>query len=768
MTSTARQIFSSVGFGIERIGLLSMHFPKVVVCLAALAYVLFFYSAAHLQFDSDARVVFRTETPEYETLTEVAQLYPPLVNQVLMIVEGDALKTADGLEALRSLHLELELTEYVERVASLFSARNPPQTGDELGTQFVPEPLSDVTDLDGILQGLHNHPIVKDKLISTDGNAALLIATLVPEEDTIALASTIDEMRAEAERALNDSNLTVAMTGLPVMRSEIISSLRRDQIVYISAGVTIGLVFAYLFFGNLRYVLITNLPGIFSITALLGGMWLFGKKVNVLTGMVTPLISVIALANALHLAFAIHRGRSEGLELQEAIERAVLRTGPGCVLSCLTTALALLALALAPYPFIFNFGTIAIFGVLAALCATLLIVPAAARLLLNNQYVSTSDSKATNWFFNSVIALCRMAASAVQRAHVLIAIASILAVMGLGAVYLQNEPRYATSENLPASSLAMHAIKRIDQNLAGSNRLRLLLKFPDSEEYPSPPALEAIKASDKLLKGTPWIKSVWSLEDVATWAGSDGLGPIDQLKVIDRAKDSLIGDVYTLKPNTALVTGYFSDINSAELRPLLHKLEQELNGLRKEYPNVEITLTGVAPIEAITSHEMIKTLNYSLLSAIALIVVLIGIALRSVSAGLISIVPNLLPIAAGGTFLYLSGYELQFTCVVAFTIGFGIAVDSTIHYFNHYRQLRRDGHSMADSVHQAILNVGPVLVISTLIIASGLGAATLSDLPMVQLYGLVSMIVLFVALVGDMLSLPSIVKMASMDKGEGP
>ncbi len=762
--TASRQIFSSVGFGIERLGLVSLYFPKTILLLVALTYVFFSYCAAHLQFDSDASIVFRSKSADYQTLQDVIKLYPPLLNQVLIVVEGEALKTPEGLESLRSLHLDLELTEKIERVASPFSARHPPKSGEELGAQFVPDPLSDVDDFDAVLKGLHNHPIVKDKLVSSDGQTALLIATLEPEKNVIKLATTLEQIKAEAIRTIEGSNLSFGMTGLPVMRSEIISSLRRDQIVYISAGITIGLLFAFLFFGDVKYVLLTNLPGMFSITALFGGMWLFGKKVDVLTGMVTPLISVIALANALHLAFAIRRALADGREIDDAIATALYETGPGCVLSCLTTALALLALALAPFPFIFNFGTIAIYGVLLALTATLLIVPAAAKLLLSNQKSIDRARNGNNWFFATIIALCKGAAALVKRTHYMIAAVSVLAIIGLGYVYLKNQPRHSTSENLPASSQAVHAIKRIDEKLAGSNRLRLLIKFPASDVFPTPMALNVIEDADKLLESVSWLGSVWSLQDVAAWAGSGGLNQDDQLKVIERARDNLVGDVFTTSPNTALVTGYFSDINGAELRPLLQSLEKKVDDLRQRYPDIDIKLTGVSPLEAKTSHGMIKTLNISLLSAIGLIVILIGIALRSLRAGIISIVPNLLPIAAGGTFLYLSGYELQFTCVVAFTIGFGIAVDSTIHYLNHYRQLRRAGKSMADSVHQAILNVGPVLVISTLIIASGLGAATLSDLPMVQLYGLVSMIVLLVALVGDLLSLPSIVKLSSLDK----
>ena len=134
MKTITRQIFSSVGFGLERLGLLSLHFPRIALILTALAFAAFSYCSAHLQFDSDARVVFRSESADYLTLERVTNLYPPLVNQVLIIVEGKPLKNPNGLEALRSLHLELELTEKVEREPRFLARdiRHRPATNLEL------------------------------------------------------------------------------------------------------------------------------------------------------------------------------------------------------------------------------------------------------------------------------------------------------------------------------------------------------------------------------------------------------------------------------------------------------------------------------------------------------------------------------------------------------------------------------------------------------------------------------------------------------------
>ena len=159
---------------------------------------------------------------------------------------------------------------------------------------------------------------------------------------------------------------------------------------------------------------------------------------------------------------------------------------------------------------------------------------------------------------------------------------------------------------------------------------------------------------------------------------------------------------------------------------------------------------------------MIKQLNRSLIIAIGTILILIGIGMRSVRAGLASVLPNLFPIAMGGAYLYFVEGGLEFTSLVAFSVGFGIAVDSTIHFLNRYRLERSDGRPVNDALQRSIMMVGPVVIMSTVLIASGIGTTLLSSLPMVQLYGTIVVIVLLSAIIGTLLFLPAV--MSTMER----
>ena len=106
--------------------------------------------------------------------------------------------------------------------------------------------------------------------------------------------------------------------------------------------------------------------------------------------------------------------------------------------------------------------------------------------------------------------------------------------------------------------------------------------------------------------------------------------------------------------------------------------------------------------------------------------------------------------------LYLNDYGLHFTSVVAFTVAFGIAVDSTIHVLIRYRLEREKSGDVDAAITKTLAEIGPVLLVATIVLISGVAVTIISELPMVQLYGQISTVVLITALIGAMVFLPAI------------
>lgn len=748
----------TAGFGLEKLGLVTLKFPRATLLVVLVATAVFVYGGTKLGFSSDIREIFRSGSPDFATLEEVGRQYPGSDRDILMVVEGPNLFERDQLEVIRDLHLELGLVEGIDNVMSMFTARKPPGKDRQTASLF-PFEFEDTTDFADLRKRVHAHPLVDDKLLSGDDQLALLVMSLKnPEQDVTELRQQIDEIRKIAEEILTDSGLTVRLTGTSVLRVEIIGALIRDQKTFRMAGLTVAVLLCWLFFRSFAYVVIALAPAGVAIFGLRGAMGLAGQDINVLTNIIPALVMVVAFASALHLLFLIRRRLGRGIDLEEAIAGAVNDVGPACVLTSATTALALLSLTLVPHPFITSFGLTAALGTAWAFVAIMITVPPLSRLLLGRFGPGGASWGKSDRIHAANEALSRAAARLVRRVPGPITAASVVIAIVAGALYAQNTPRYQYQDNLPKANPAYQAIEDINARLSGINSIRLLIQWPKGQSLDTPETLDVIRAAHEIMEGEPALNGVSSLYNFERWFVSGGLPREELFTFLEETPTPLSKRLIAPAHASALVTGTFRSIPATELVAIVDGLKAKLDALGKRYPDVSFGLTGLVPVSAKASTEMIAQLNTSLLIAVCVIILLIGLAFRSVTAGLVSILPNLLPILVVGAGLFLLDKGLQFTSVVAFTIGFGIAVDSTIHVLNRYRLESRANVDSDTALDLTITAIGPVLIVSTLVLISGVGGTILSELPIVRLYGEVIVILLSTALIGAMLVLPALLR----------
>lgn len=749
----------TAGFGLEFLGLWALRYARAVSALVVVVTAALLFGASHLQFESDIREIFRSDSPDYAVLEEAARQYPASERDVLVVLQGENLLRRDTIEDLRTLHLELVLLDGVTEVLSIFSARAPP---DETGEPppLIPAVLPETYDPEILKAQLLGHPLIADKLLADDATLVLLVVSLDGAlNDIEQLSAMFQEIKRLRGEVLDSARISMALTGMPVMRIEIIDALRRDQLTFKVVGFAFGAFLTWLFFQRLRYVLIVGAPVLVAIVWQLGAMWLFSQKLNVLTAVVPTLVMVVAFSDALHLLFAVRHNVSAGSAVKAAIEKAVRDVGPACVLTSITTTMALISLTLVPHPFIAGFGLNGAMGTVIAYLATITIFPIVALPILTRE---KNPPKASD---NKIAVLCevlsRRAADLVHRHAAAIAAVSVAILVIAGYAYSQNVPHHVYKENLPKNNDAFRAIAAVDDKLAGTGTLYAFLRWKSDGDIFSTERRAAIAAVHDVFTATPEIGSVWSLQSIADWFSSGAATAGTLPEFLRKYEDLFANRVISPADNSALVTGYLVNVDAASLTLTLNALENRLAPVRSQFAGLDIAVTGIDAVSARASVEMIGQLNRSLALAIIVIIAAIGLALRSARASLVSILPNTLPIAVGGSYLFFSGIGLQFTSVVAFTISFGIAVDSTIHMLNRYRLETAVQADRGAALRRTVLTIGPVLLVSTVVLVFGLGVTMTSVMPTVQLYGRVSVIVLLTALAANMIFLPAILKLTA-------
>lgn len=201
------------------------------------------------------------------------------------------------------------------------------------------------------------------------------------------------------------------------------------------------------------------------------------------------------------------------------------------------------------------------------------------------------------------------------------------------------------------------------------------------------------------------------------------------------------------------------DVDASEILPVVDQLDKALAPVRSAHADFTIFVTGLPAIAARNSAQMIWELNVGLVSDIFVVVVFLGLAFRSLFASIVSILPSLLPIFGTGALLWATGDGLHFASIIALTVAFGLALDSTIHFLNRYFIEERDENDVArpalDALTRTARIIGPVLILTTIVLALGLGVTIFSDLPSLRVFGQLSGATLFAALIAQLVVLPA-------------
>ncbi|PLX38560.1 MAG: hypothetical protein C0606_10255 [Hyphomicrobiales bacterium] len=746
----------TAGFGLERLGLWSLRHTRVMAVLAVILTLLSGWAASKLEFQSNIREIFKSNAADYAVLEDMIAHFPATEHDVIAVVEGDLFRP-DTLEDLRTLHLELVLLDDVDAVTSVFSAYRPPNENGDLAA-LIPADLSplDEAGFDHLRRDLLAHPLVTDKLLAKDGRLALFVVSLAPGVTALeAVRAKVDEIRGLGTETLTGTGATVRYTGMPQIRLTIVDALQRDQKIFRIVGFFIGIFLTWLFFRRLSYVIVVAVPVLTAIVWQLGAMWLLGQSVNIITAVVPTLVMVLSFSDGLHMMFAAARNRENGMSVRDAVEASVIDVGPAAALTSLTTTLALLSLAVVPHPYIAGFGLAGAIGATIAFFGVIFLFPLLAVAVLN-RVDGTTAAFEHGWIGHLSVRLSRQAAAiSIGHPGTVTVVAAVLTAICAG-LYLANPTYYDYRSNLPVKSDALIGVSRIDATLAGSGTMAVYLTMPEGQDALAPESLSLIAEAQKVLAADPMIGTTWSLQDVVDWYESGQRPTGSAAAFLAENREHLARRVIGADGRSALVTGYFPNSDAAALLPVIERLENGLDTLRAAHPDATIRLTGFDLVAARASTAMIRQLNYSLIGAVVVIILLIGVALRSRAATLLSILPNVLPIAFGGAFLYLSDFGLQFTSVIAFTISFGIAVDSTIHMFNRHRLMRAETSDPIMALSRTVTTLGPVLIISTVVLVLGLGTTVTSLLPNVRLYGYVSVLVLMAAFFANILLLPAL------------
>jgi predicted RND superfamily exporter protein len=749
-------------FGLDRLGLVALAAPYLSAVLIVLLTGLAAVGFLRLKVDDSLSELFRTDTPEFRQYEEIDRRFPSSEYDVLVVVEGPDLLKRPQLEAFGRAVIDLQLADGVNGLVSMLSARGRPDANG-YAPPVVPDDLPEGAAYDDMVQALRQNEIVSGKFLSEDGTLALIVIALdrtaVEQQGARAI---IGGIRATAEEALQGTGLSVKLTGAPVMQLEIRNAVERDRLVYNGLGFLVGAGVAFLFFRRLSLTLIAVLGPSIAILWTLGVLGSLDFRLNLFINVITPLILVSGFSDSMHLVFSIRREIIAGVDRLTAARNAVLDIAPACLLTAMNQAIAIVSFAFAESALIRTFGFAALIAVGISYTAVAVVVPTLAALLVRKEPAPAARGEPEGDGVSMLQRFTVACVTHVSRRPLGYVLAGVAAVILTGLAYVRLEPHYRLADQVPDKEQALAATGRLDQKLTGANPVHVMIQWKGGASLYDPATLAVIAEAHSVLEKVAGLGNVWSLDSLRRWLAAAGDARIETVqKYVGILPEHLVRRFITKEQNAVLVTGRLPDVDASQILPVVEKIDKALEPVRKAHPGYEISVTGLPAIAARNSAKLIGELNVGLVGDIFVIFIFLGIALRSVLAGVASVLPSLFPIFATGALLWATGEGLQFASIIAITVAFSLAIDSTIHFINRFRLEEERIGGGAGTEQQALLataqHIGPAVVLTTIVLALGLGVTMLSDLPSLRLFGRLAGVCLFASLIGQLVILPAVI-----------
>ncbi len=722
--------------------LLSAH-PALGFGFAVIFTLIFVAGLPRLGFDMHPNEAFASDNLASTNLARLHEVFGPDDNDLLVIIDGDGLLEWDSLQSLRRFRDQIRSIDDVRLVASIFDLNKPGKV-----MPLIPAYATDRFRADRLESELQRHPVAVDQLISADGRTLTLLVRIQGDSLAVTDISRVVEPlnRYAAEYQLATSS-TVRLAGHPAVRVDVLSALRRAMIIGCTAAIVIGFVVAMLVFRHFPSVVI-------AIAApAIGTVWTLGLLAwnNVpISGLMTALpnlVFVIGLTDAVHLLLETQRQLHRGLDSREAVYNSLIRVGPACCLATLTTFLGFGSLALSRTESVQTFGFWAAVGTTFAMLAVIIVLPTI-LLMIPRQWALNDQPQRDQ--LGALIS--RLVKPTLNRPRLTTAFA-VLLCLSLLYPAISQRPDIIWTETMPRNSASVIAMDRADDEFGGALVVYLMVGWPADRSFPDRRTLQATADVHAAFRSSAGFSGPFSVRNVMAVAPGRDLK--DRYQAIGKGSTAennlLISEPY----RKLIVSARIPNDGSSSLRDRLVPLNQKLDELRLKYPEYEFTLTGTAVAAAENMTEIIADLARSLAIAAALIFLVLTIVFRSLRIGLLTIIPNILPLLVTAAGLTLLGLPLQITSALTFSLCLGLAVDDTIHVVSRYRLSLAEFKDPHAAIEDTIRHVGAALIVTTVILLGGFAAMLTSPMPGVQLFACLSGVTLITALIGDLFLFPA-------------
>lgn len=730
--------------------------PGWVLLLLALLTLMAVVHIPDLRVEITAEGMVVNDPPAIELYERTISTFGSESVTVVYIEDAD-IAEPENLRIIRQALTTIEAIPQVSRTVSLFSIRYLRTVDGYIYTNPYLKSIPATREAaDAVMQAALLNPLIERNLLSSDGSVMAINIYFDVNNHHRGSDEQVAKALDQAIAPLKQRFRRVFHMGNPSVRSDISKQIRADQHLILPLALVVLVATLGLTLRRMQAVLIPVLTAGISVTWILGLMAALEIPVNVMTSIIPALLIIIGSTEDIHLLSeyqsAIHK-RKRNLT---AISLMAKHMGTAIALTFATTFLGFLSISLNRIDLLQQFGMMTAIGLAMNFLITITLVPASLQLM--RRYNIDKPVRAQN-LFESLSKWLHQKIS-IYPNYIISGIMLLMVICLFWATQIKVNNNimdyFDPHSDIPEMASSLH------ENLSGMRTISIVLSGTEGT-FLQVPYLEELRTLQEYLRDTERFDKSFSFADFigVIHSGVDGEWPgtiyLPEQNAVVREYMTLLGH----DSAKAFVSPDYSqahilvrhDINSS------HELNEVVASF-KEYarewidPNLDIAVTGGSYLNSQAVDYMANGQARSLLLMLMVIFLIVSALFMNIKAGLIAVIANSLPIVVLFGVMGVTGIVLDTGTTMVGAIALGICVDHTMHFMVRYQRLAKNGLTEAEALSQVIQQESTPIIATAVALAAGFATLSFSDFPPVALFGVLSSVVMLLALVGTFIVIP--------------
>ncbi|CAA6822080.1 MAG: Unknown protein [uncultured Sulfurovum sp.] len=588
--------------------------------------------------------------------------------------------------------------------------------------------------------------------------------------------------------AEHQTNSTLFLGGVNMIANDLVTFVKNDLLIYGSTLVLILIIILWVVFRTLRWVLLPIFISILSVIAVSSTLGFFAWEITVISSNFIALQLIITISIVLHLI--VHYNELLNKYPRASNQRIVLATilakGTPTFFAIITTIAGFSSLMISHIKPIINLGWMMSAGIALSLLIAFIVFPTVVVKLPKLKVKAKKDKKAeTAYSFTKISS--NIVKNDKKSIFIVTAFIMVFSLSGASMLIVENSFINYFKQNTEIYK----GMKVIDEELGGTTPLDIILTFKsidspkishekdeEANEFEDEFNEEAndeqywftTEKMDKIIEVHNYLESIHEIGNVQSLASILKIGKelnnnneLDGLSLgllythlPEQYKKLILSPYISIEHNQARFSTRIIDSNEALRRnQLLHKIQNDLKELVP--PKVaEVKLSNLM----VLYNNMLQSLFDSQIATLGFVLLIIAfmflLLFRSIKIALIALAVNIVPIGIIFGFMGWFNIPLDIMTITIAAIAVGIGVDDTIHYLHRFKDEFEKTGDYLSSVETSSNSIGHAMQYTSVTIMLGFSILVLSNLVPTIYFGLLTMLVMFAALIADLILLPKL------------